>query len=57
MWLNDGICNGFRGRQEHTNLRLGDLKLLKDGTRTEYVEFLEMFNVVYIYKFWDNCKG
>ncbi|XP_071139884.1 uncharacterized protein [Mytilus edulis] len=32
---------GFRGRQEHTNLRLGDLKLLKDGSGTEYVEFYE----------------
>ncbi|VDH93355.1 Hypothetical predicted protein [Mytilus galloprovincialis] len=41
VWLNNGVHYGFRGRQEHTNLRLGDLKLLKDGSGTEYVEFYE----------------
>jgi hypothetical protein len=46
VWLNNGIHYGFRGRQEHTTLRLGDLKLLKDGTGTEYVEFFGMFDVV-----------
>ena len=55
VWLNNGIHYGFRGRQEHTTLRLGHLKLLKDGTGTEYVEFFGMFNVQ-IYKCWDNCK-
>lgn len=46
VWLNNGVHYGFRGRQEHTNLRLGDLKLLKDGSGTEYVEFYGMFNYV-----------
>ena len=27
-------------------IRLGDLKLLKDGTGTEYIELLGMFNLV-----------
>ncbi|CAC5362969.1 unnamed protein product [Mytilus coruscus] len=44
VWLNNGVHYGFRGRQEHTNLKLGDLKLLKDGSGTEYVEFYASSN-------------
>ena len=45
VWLNNGVVFffvGFRGRQEHASLLLGDLELKKDASGTDYVEFYGM---------------
>ena len=39
VWLNNGVFFGFRGRQEHATLLLGDLELKKNASGLEYVEF------------------
>jgi hypothetical protein len=32
VWLNNGVFCGFRGRQEHSSLMLGDLELKTDSS-------------------------
>jgi hypothetical protein len=46
VWLNNGVFCGFRGRQEHSSLMLGDLELKTDSSGKEYLEF----NGIYICK-------
>ncbi|XP_076070355.1 uncharacterized protein KIAA1958-like [Mytilus galloprovincialis] len=41
VWLKNGVFFGFRGRQEHASLLLGDLTMKQDSNGKEYVEFNE----------------
>jgi len=36
VWFNNGVFFGFRGRQEHGRLLLGDLELKTDSSGKEF---------------------
>ncbi|KAJ8307669.1 hypothetical protein KUTeg_014779 [Tegillarca granosa] len=41
VWLNNGVLFGLQSRQDHVNLRWGDIKLKQTSDGKEYLEFFE----------------
>ena len=39
VWMNNGSYLGLRGRQDHVNLRWGDITLKSTSDGKEYLEF------------------